>query len=114
MVLLLDLGLVLYVGSHGSRFGTYIQPDTDSIGFQHYNSAAAYGITCSLKSLGCLDGLLDTPVWVFRSNQHSVDSSAQGLSILTPMNLFADIWGPVSAVSAGYWANDYLHGYILY
>lgn len=112
IVLLLDLGLVSYVGSHGSRFGTYIKSNTDSSGFQHNISASSYGFTCSLMPLACLDGFLDTQVWIFRSNENTAGSPQQRLSILTSNDLFADIWGPVWAFPAGYGAKDRICGYI--
>jgi len=104
VVLLLDLGMVSYIGSHGSPFGTYVQSDAESIEFQDHTVAASYGFSCNLRSLACLEGFLDTRVWVFRSNEkHSNlkgDDNLAKWEVLTKMNLFADVWGPVWAVPA--------------
>jgi hypothetical protein len=109
--LMLDLALVAYMGSHGSQFGHYIKEELESIdvsGTEEYPSH----FRCSQKRLACLDEFLDSnKVWVFelwetkRDPQLHGDGSPPGkpqqLSILTDMEAFADLWGPVWAVPAG-------------
>jgi len=110
LVLLLDLGLVSYLGSHGSRFDfeymnqdlsktTVVPAIVDKIGF-HF----------TLKRLACLDGLLDhhqvwvfQPLWVVSTN---LDSGP--LSILTSIAAFADTWGPIWEVAVGEYYPNYI------
>ncbi|KAH8755612.1 hypothetical protein F5882DRAFT_482064 [Hyaloscypha sp. PMI_1271] len=108
--LMLDLALVAYMGSHGSQFGHYIKEELESIdvsGTKEYPSH----FRCSQKRLACLDEFLDSnKVWVFECWETKSDpqlygdgspGSSQQLSILTDMEDFADLWGPVWTVPAG-------------
>ncbi|KAI1266425.1 hypothetical protein F5Y18DRAFT_358249 [Xylariaceae sp. FL1019] len=105
---LIDLGLVCYVGSHGSRFDhEHLERDQDRF---EVNSFARIGFECRLHNLACLSGFLDSrQVWVFRIRQGSrdpryalIDSTTNNaLSILTTIDAFADIWGPVYAEVVG-------------
>ncbi|KAF2110328.1 hypothetical protein BDV96DRAFT_200296 [Lophiotrema nucula] len=100
-VYMLDLGLVLYAGSHASTFDTL---DAD----QHIQSmdfeleSGTYFI-CNKRPLACLDGFLDAKsVWVFqvgdsRAAIPRVASDRRKLSILTTIDVLADVWGPVWA-----------------
>jgi Ubiquitin family len=97
-VLLLDLGLVTYVGSHGSRFDSYVRSDAESI----YIRSKVIGscVKCSLRPLACLNEFLNTPVWVFQLEGETPYPQGRGtpgkeLSILTRIDVFADVWGPV-------------------
>jgi hypothetical protein len=106
IVLLLDLGLVTYVGSHGSRFDSYVDSSADNTQIQCKSKDSDHLrlFTCSLMPLACLNGLIDTPVWVFTLEGHyrrGQPGHPGGLSILTRMDVFADIWGPVWTVTAG-------------
>jgi hypothetical protein len=104
--LLLDLALISYVGSHGSRFNVYIKSAAESIEVpnkhQDLNS-----FRCTLMPLACLDGFLDhAKVWAFETyNDRTRDQSrkkvTERLSILTGIEEFADVWGPVWTVPAG-------------
>lgn len=109
-VLVLDLALVAYMGSHGSQFGHYINNELEGINISG-NKEYPYLVRCSQKRLACLDEFLDSnKVWVFELSStgrdyklHSDDSpseQSQKLSILTDMEAFADIWGPVWTVPA--------------
>lgn len=97
--ILLDLGLVLYVGSHGSRLEeTSVGVRTTEIGV----SCEAFGFTCSLQRLACLDSFLDTRrVWVFDLYDKIEPETpvrvppSKGLFLLTTMDSFGDLWGPV-------------------
>ncbi|KAI0145139.1 hypothetical protein GGR57DRAFT_480907 [Xylariaceae sp. FL1272] len=101
---LLDLGLVCYVGSHGSRFDRqYLEHDQDRF---EVESPAGIGFECRLHSLACLSGFLDSrQVWVFRVRREPRDpryaparsAMKKDLSVLTTIDAFADIWGPVYA-----------------
>jgi hypothetical protein len=100
----LDLGLVSYVGGHGSRFDKeYLQRDITSLGT---NSSSALNFRCGLRQLACLNGFLNKRlVWVFRLSLDEAQSFATEqslkpkLSILTTIEALADIWGPVWAES---------------
>ncbi|KAI0869680.1 hypothetical protein GGS24DRAFT_146278 [Hypoxylon argillaceum] len=105
---LLDLGLVCYVGSHGSRF------DREHLGYDQdkfeADSLGGIGFECRLHNLACLSGFLNSrQVWVFRMRdgprdpRYAQTGSAvkKNLSILTTIDLFADIWGPIYAETVG-------------
>ncbi|KAI3325876.1 hypothetical protein HD806DRAFT_426204 [Xylariaceae sp. AK1471] len=99
---LLDLGLVCYVGSHGSRFDReYFKRE---IGLFIVNLQGAFGFDCRLRRLACLSGFLDArDVWVFDLRDNTKLPTAPSsrtedkLSILTTIDALADIWGPVCA-----------------
>jgi hypothetical protein len=97
-VLVLDLGLVAYVESHGSRFGLHVGSNIDRVDI--LTRKQFWLVTCSLERLACLNGFLNTPVWVFKINRIQFPHESEGLSILTCMDAFADIWGPVWAIPA--------------
>lgn len=106
-ILLCDLALVSYVGSHGSTFNeqlsTLEKPRHFAISSK---SAGVYSFRCDLRRLTCLDGLLDSKqVWVFSLNlENGVNlferppNLDNRLSIVTTMEKLADIWGPVRAL----------------
>lgn len=104
IVLLLDLALVSYVGSHGSPFPSYVRADCDSIEIRDENGNIP-PLRCTLRSLACLDEFLgSTKVWVFHwdsDNTTYLSRKFKRLHLLTRMAEFADIWGPVWAVPAG-------------
>jgi hypothetical protein len=96
----LDAGFVSYVGSHGSRFDSlFLHDDTGRV-----TADVGFGISFeyALKPLACLDGFLDKRhVWVFQNyihhTPHLQKDKQKKLSILTYIDVFADIWGPVWA-----------------
>ncbi|KAI1377583.1 hypothetical protein F4677DRAFT_41307 [Hypoxylon crocopeplum] len=107
---LLDLGLVCYVGSHGSRFDQE-QFEREMQSFS-VNPEGTFGFDCSLRPLACLNGFLDArAVWAIDiRNDNSPSASEVGvakgkLSILTTIDALADIWGPVYAEVAGHEAS---------
>ena len=104
---LLDLVLVSYVGSHGTAFHHYAELETDRISIPGYGGRLR-GITCSRRPLACLAGYLDdVNVWVFELEGSRPQSTgrqpystrqaerSRGLCIVTKMEHFADVWGPV-------------------
>jgi hypothetical protein len=105
--LMADLGLVSYVGSHATRFDReYLHTDISTVILDR-REAYSMRFECRLQSLACLDGFLDRDkVWVFRcSNAKSTEVIDRGdldttLSILTHIEEFADIWGPVWSIQA--------------
>lgn len=111
-VLLCDLALLSYVGSHNGqsdRWRTVSGGDASPNNFDVESGIpGAFSFRCQLRRLTCLDGLLDSkPVWVFRlsaggrirvSETSSRDSEEARLSVVTRIELLADIWGPVHAV----------------
>ena len=96
---LLDLGLICYVGSHGSRF------DQEYFGSEPLSLTNTHGklkFDCSLQPLACLNGFLDTKsIWAFRvhlgTSPLMPHSAKKKLSILTTIDALSDIWGPVWA-----------------
>jgi hypothetical protein len=106
--ILVDLALVSYVGSHGMRFDRdYLESELPSIIVQGGNGGS-FNFNCTVRKLACLDGFLDhEKVWVFQcSVVTQTDPSLQSkecppLFILTHMEDFADIWGPVWPIPAG-------------
>ena len=107
--ILLDLALVSYVGSHGSRFDLdFIKTDTPSI-LVHSGEESRLSLECSLQQLACLDEFLDRrKTWVFQfyaghGPAHAPGSTKAGrpLSILARMEDFADLWGPIWSIPTG-------------
>ena len=99
---LIDLALVSYTGSHGSRFDKdYLNREVAAfeVGLQ---ARSPFSFRCSLTRLACLHNFLDKrEVWVFElgSSDRTWESPyTRPLSILTKIKDFADIWGPVYAV----------------
>jgi hypothetical protein len=100
----LDLAVVSYVGSHGSRF------DLEFMGQEMHEFTICsefdglLGFRCSRQRLACLDGFLESrKVWVFEYGPRLRMSSrtqqnADRFLLLTKMNVFADVWGPVSSI----------------
>ncbi|KAK1772804.1 hypothetical protein QBC33DRAFT_30359 [Phialemonium atrogriseum] len=102
VVLLLDLALVSYMGSHGSDFDVQYLGKHDKdiqVGGNVLSTKTTYGFRLSCRRLACLDGFLDrTSVWIFRQiHEHGprVLDDSKPLPILTTMETFADVWGPV-------------------
>lgn len=98
----LDLALVSYVGSHGSWFaGKYIRREQRKFEIRG-DSEDDFTFTCSMQPLACLHGFLDQrEAWVFRFHPGQQlpilphTTASLQLSVLTRIEDFADIWGPV-------------------
>ncbi|KAK0101072.1 hypothetical protein ONS96_006300 [Cadophora gregata f. sp. sojae] len=107
LVLFLDLGLVLYMGSHGTGF------DLDYLGEEQREIVVdlgdSVGFKCSLQRLACLDEFVGSQeVWTFQLLWNvERDSFAAPLSILTTFRALAETWGPIWLVSAGNDHSDY-------
>jgi hypothetical protein len=104
LVDLLDLGLVSYIGSHGTRFDLdYIEQDLSST-LSEVTANSRIGFICSLRRLACLDEFVNNQkVWVFRplwAFQTQLEVSDKSLAVLTSIQAFADTWGPIWQVSA--------------
>lgn len=107
---LLDLALVSYVGCHSSQFDALNNKEGSSGRIRILSDSLRLGnIVCSLEPLTCLHDYLDeSPVWVFsierygglseRSQATSPVIESNKLSVLTTMDVFADVWGPVWSV----------------
>jgi ubiquitin len=98
---LLDLGLICYVGSHGSRFDQeYFGRELPSL---NVNAQGKLQFDCRLQPLACLNSFLNAKsVWTFclRVNAGQPLTPAtviKKLSILTTIDALSDIWGPVWA-----------------
>jgi hypothetical protein len=107
IVVLLDLGLVSYAGSHASRFDAdHRHRNFDIFSSRYYvqgpDERQSFWFTCQRRKLACLEGFLDfDEVWTFRTGSHEPTSSPcsrQPLLIMTHIEEFADIWGPVWSV----------------
>ncbi|KAJ9659327.1 hypothetical protein H2198_003203 [Neophaeococcomyces mojaviensis] len=105
----LDLALVSYMGSHGVRFDLeYLKEDAPNIRIIAGTDSSLI-LDCGLEQLACLDDFLDRrKVWVFRIHGSQVRAPLSGakyarrsLTILSRMEDFADLWGPVWAIPAG-------------
>ena len=99
--LLLDLALLSYSGSHGIRFDkAYLSNGSEA--FEVNWEDTLFGFRCALARLACLDEFLDrSEVWAFelRSGASQWEMARnRPFSILTKMEDFADIWGPVYTV----------------
>lgn len=115
--LALDLALVSYVGSHGSRFDSqYLKASPGRIKIPSRHRGVK-DIVCSLRPLACLSEFVDnTKVWLFDSGDVEAMGSEQtqkGLKVLTHIRTFADIWGPVWSVGSGEPASDIILQYNL-
>jgi hypothetical protein len=105
-MIVLDLALVSYVGSHGSRFDLEIMGQSieqiDVLG----TSDDTFSFRCRLRRLACLDGFLDSRlVWIFEFYSGNYIPVFQrerfdGMLVLTRMDAFADLWGPVWSIPA--------------
>lgn len=98
---LLDLGLICYVGSHGSRFDqVYFGHELKSL---NIIAQSKLQFDCSLQPLACLNGFLDAKsVWTFQWRVGVEEPlmpapATKKLSILTTIDALSDIWGPVWA-----------------
>jgi Ubiquitin family len=104
IMILLDLALVSYTGSHGSDFCEHTNVTTHEIEvLSKYKEG--FSFRCSCQRLACLNGFLESrKVWVFEcyngnripALDHSRGSSS--MLLLTTMDAFADLWGPVWAI----------------
>ncbi|KAK4205961.1 hypothetical protein QBC37DRAFT_462546 [Rhypophila decipiens] len=98
--ILLDIALVSYTGSHGCRIDAdYLKRDART--FEVDPSTNLPGFRCSLRRLSCLEDFLDKrEVWVFefRAKNEVWETDNKRLGILTRIEDFADIWGPVYAI----------------
>jgi hypothetical protein len=110
-VLLCDLALLSYVGSHGGRLTPRASVSSSRPWLENGFSVRSglfgvFSFRCDRRRLTCLDGLLDSkPVWVFRlSLEDGADlfkEATQGpreLSVVTTIEMLADIWGPVHGI----------------
>ena len=105
LAIFLDLGLVSYMGSHGSRFDIeYVHKDCSTL-LVSPDTQRGVGFRFSLRRLACLDGFLNHQlVWVFQPLWTAPEKSRlsdKPISILTTIESLADTWGPVWEVSAG-------------
>lgn len=106
LTLLLDIGLVSYMGSHGSRFDIeYMAQDQSAFLMASDSESTDIGFRFALKTLACLDEFLNNqkvwtcqPLWAEPEVSEAVN---RPLSILTSIEAFADTWGPIWEVSAG-------------
>jgi hypothetical protein len=103
-MILLDLVLVSYVGSHGSRFDLEIMgQNTEQIDVLG-TSNDTFSFRCGLQRLACLDGFLDSrPVWIFEFYSGDCIPVSQKtlfdrMHLLTRIDAFADLWGPVWSI----------------
>ena len=116
--LIADLGLVAYVGSHSSRFDlTYLHEEISNVIFED-SDPSALNFDCRLRRLACLNSFLDEEkVWVFRCRIGGMNDLPQGndpradLPILTHMEEFADIWGPVWSIPADQNSSELIRRY---
>ena len=103
IITLLDLGIVSYVGSHTSNtIGAFPRYSTHDLIVHH--PTMKVGFNFRPVNLTCLHEFLDgKAVWVFETfsgNATTLLSNSSKLSVLTQMDEFADLWGPVWAVPA--------------
>jgi len=98
---LLDLGLICYVGSHGSRFDQeYFGRELKSL---NVNAQGKLQFNCGLQPLACLNSFLNAKsVWTFclrvgAGQPLTPATRIKKLSILTTIDALSDIWGPVWA-----------------
>ncbi|KAI4218325.1 MAG: hypothetical protein L6R36_009017, partial [Xanthoria steineri] len=103
LALLIDVGLVSYVRSHGSGFdGSYFSGDLRKL---EVNLGDKLIFGCDWAKLACLHSFLDTrEVWVFDFS--GIDNSSwrrrlRRHSLCARMEDIADIWGPVYTVPTG-------------
>jgi hypothetical protein len=99
---ILDIAIISYAGSHATRFDLeYLESEIPSVEIKG-RQYQAFDFRFYLGSLACLDGFLDgNRVWVLEIlDPKSTEipkqiGKAQKLSILTKIDTFADVWGPV-------------------
>ena len=125
--LIMDLGLVMYSGSHSSDIEKYLgalatlgdqspameeartPPNLtprellDKLNpsrLQVLNETGTSGFQCSMKRLACLEEFIGGPVWVFEHLQTEPITAVpdRRLFISTSIEDFSDMWGPVWAV----------------
>lgn len=107
-VLLCDLALLSYVGSHASRFDHRFTTNTEDNPYFVTRSQldGVFSFRCDLRQLTCLDKLFDSrPVWVFRLKLDDGIELKENplpleprLSIVTTIERLANVWGPVHAI----------------
>ncbi|CAG8972511.1 hypothetical protein HYALB_00001203 [Hymenoscyphus albidus] len=102
LTLVLDLGLVSYVGSHGSRFDLeYFEVDKPEIVVAS-DMHSKIGFVFSLRKLACLNQFLNhQQVWTFQPFSRDSLKLGPPISILTSIEAFANTWGPLWEVPAG-------------
>ncbi|KAI4263141.1 MAG: hypothetical protein L6R42_001704 [Xanthoria sp. 1 TBL-2021] len=98
VALLIDVGLVSYVRSHGSGFDD--RYDSHRLRKLEVNYGEKLIFGCHWARLACLDSFLDRKyVWVFDfSPRRKKDGKPCSKSLLARMEDLADIWGPIYAV----------------
>ena len=114
IITLLDLGIVSYVGSHTSNtIGAFPRYSTHDLIVHH--PTMKVGFNFRPVNLTCLHEFLDgKAVWVFETfsgNATTLLSNSSKLSVLTQMDEFADLWGPVWAVPAEPDRKDHVRQY---
>lgn len=104
-VLFLDLAMVSYASSHGSRFDQQFELNSDRISV--FGQLDEFGFDYALRSFACLDKFLDSrPVWTFKllggaaTERKPQLQPVRGMQLLTTMDAFADLWGPVWSIPA--------------
>lgn len=105
VALLIDIGLVSYVRSHGSGFdNSYFGHDLDQL---EVSCGDELSLRCYWARLACLHSFLDRKkVWAFDFSTRRFDDSPRrqknpnyrSYSLLARMEDMADIWGPIYTV----------------
>lgn len=91
---LLDLALVSYLGSHGLNLGLGMIKGTRF----GADLPGLFGFRCQLSRTACLHEFLEKKkIWTFQLFTKSPVKVKGKLSILTRIEEFADLWGPVWA-----------------
>ena len=106
VALVIDIGLVSYVRSHGSGFdGSYFSQDLSKL---EVNLGDNLIFGCYWAKLACLHPFLDKKkVWVFEFSGIHPDNFSRQRKLRRPHSLcgriedIADIWGPVYTVPTG-------------
>ena len=103
VALVIDVGLVSYVRSHGSGFdGSHFNGDLSKL---EVNLGDKFIFGCYWAKLACLHSFLDTrEVWVFDfsgTDNSSWQRKLRRHSLCGRMEDIADIWGPVYTVPTG-------------
>lgn len=106
-VLLFDFALVSYATSHIREFGASLSDKISDVAVDSMYTDVC-GFRCQCRRLTCLDGFVDSNmVWVFKievpvssalHNQYKQTRKQPRLSILSSIDLIADVWGPVYGV----------------
>ncbi|KAH6620951.1 hypothetical protein B0J18DRAFT_212055 [Chaetomium sp. MPI-SDFR-AT-0129] len=122
-ILVLDLALVSYVGSHGSFFPSQYAGESGGDGVIRIpsKSTTLRSICLIRQSTACLDGFFtDTRLWLFEPEtsgataaRRRASAASPKLKILAQIDVFADVWGPAWAVSSRGGSHDAVAQYNL-